>query len=116
MNHLDKDRGRRICSRMKQLKLTVRDTAKRLKVSPATVSAWREGRTINTCTLKALCDLLLVSETWLIRGHGSTINNQEVELIIKYRTLPPKVQRTVKRLICDLHDFHTDAQRKDDDA
>lgn len=53
---------------MSQIRLTVRSIANDLNVSPATVSAWRDGRHVSSKHLPQLCDMLLVTESWLLRG------------------------------------------------
>lgn len=85
----DVNLGRRICSRMSQTRLTVRYLANELNVSNGTVSAWRDGRHISSKYLPRLCDLLQVTESWLLRGLNKQENLQcdEEFLIHMYRKM-----------------------------
>lgn len=113
---IDKDRARRICSRMKHLNLTVRETAQKLNVSPATVSAWRDGRAINCNKITILCDLLDMPETWLLRGDTPRLTTDEAFLIARYRELPDDLQDAVTKMVNSLYSYHAVTQLKTDDA
>lgn len=92
----DPNLGRRICSRMSQTRLTVRHIANELNVSTGTVSAWRDGRHISSKYLSHLCDLLQVTESWLLRGLEKKEHLQcdEEFLIHMYRKMTEE-QRTL---------------------
>lgn len=74
---------------MSQTRLTVRHIANELNVSPATVSAWRNGRYISSKHLARLCDMLFVTEAWLIRGkeRQEYLQCDEEYLINMYRKM-----------------------------
>jgi transcriptional regulator with XRE-family HTH domain len=74
---------------MSQTRLTVRLIANELNVSTGTVSAWRDGRHVSSKHLSQLCDLLQVTESWLLRGKEKQEHLQcdEEFLIHMYRKM-----------------------------